>query len=555
MKKIWLESYSQGIPTEINPDAYQSLVEMFEESCTNYSNHPAVYNFGITLTYQQIDFYSRAFAAYLQNILKLKKGDRIAVMLPNLLQYPIVIFGALRAGLTVVNVNPLYTPTELIYQLNDAKVNTMVVLSNVAHTVEKALSEISLRHVIVTNVSDLFPTLKAVIVEFVLKYIKKKIPKWHIPNTIKFKEVLAQGEKTSFERVTLTSHDIAFLQYTGGTTGISKGAMLTHRNMLANIIQAEAWFSLVRKLGAEIMIIALPLYHIFSLTVNCLLVVKMGGLGVLITDPRDIPHLISDLKKFKFTAMMGLNTLYKALLKNKKISQVDFSQLKVSISGGMALQHAVGEEWEAVTGTLLYEGYGLTEASPVVAVSPIDKTRIRGSVGLPLSSTEVCILDEWGHELPVGQAGELAVKGPQVMLGYWQKPEETQKVFTKEGWLLTGDIASMDEKGFIRIIERKKDVIIVSGFKVYPNEVEDVLVRMPGIMDVAVIGIPDEKSGESVKLFVVKQDARITADDILRYCREHLTGYKIPKKIEFCQELPKSNIGKIIRRMLKESPH
>jgi long-chain acyl-CoA synthetase len=551
VKRIWLKSYPKGVPAEINLDAYQSLVDIFEQSCSQYSKNPAFYNLGVTLTYQQLEHNSRAFAAYLQQVLKLKKGDRIALMMPNTLSYPVALFGALRIGLIIVNVNPLYTIPELVHQLQDADVQTIVVLANFADTVEKALSATPLKNVIVTHLGDLFPQPKAWLLYFYLKYIKRKIPHLSISQAISFKKILAHGQKLSFEHVIVNKHDIAFLQYTGGTTGIAKGAMLSHGNLVASILQAEAWFSQIFKPGKEIIITALPLYHIFSLQANCLVISKMGGLNVLITNPKDIPYLISEMAKFKFTVITGVNTLFKALLNNPKFAKLDFKAMKLSLGGGMAVQRIVAEKWQALTHVPLLEAYGLTETSPCVTINPTDIKAYNGMVGLPVPLTDVAILNNEGQEVPVGEAGELVIKGPQVMRGYWQNPLETQKVFNKEGWLLTGDIASVNADGFVSILERKKDMVLVSGFNVYPNEVEDVLVHMPGILEAAVIGVADEQTGQAVKAFIVKSDVSLTAADILLFCRARLTGYKLPKHIEFRSELPKSNVGKILRRALR----
>lgn len=550
MEKIWLRSYPQGVPAEINPDAYQSLVEIFEESCKKFADLPAFYNLGTAFTYRQMDMHSHAFAAYLQQHLKLKKGDRIAIMLPNILQYPVVLFGALRAGLTIVNVNPLYTPPELAFQLKNSGAETIVVLANFANTVQKVLDEVNLKNVIVTKIGDFFSLPKSSLMHFILKYIKKKIPNWRIPHAVMFKNALALGKKLNLEKVPLNNQDIAFLQYTGGTTGVSKGAMLTHRNIISNILQAEAWFSRDFELGKEIIITALPLYHIFSLTANCFFITKLGGLNVLITNPRDIPHMIDEMERFKFTVITGVNTLFNALLKNPHFASLDFRSLKVTLGGGMAVQQVVAEKWREVTGNPISAAYGLTETSPCVAMN-LAHVEYTSSVGLPVPSTEIAIFDEDHKEVSVGQSGELAIKGPQVMKGYWENPQETQKTFTQDGWLLTGDIGMVDEKGFLHLLERKKDMILVSGFNVYPNEVEDALVKIPGVVEAAVIGVPDNNSGEAVKAFLVKDDPHLTTNDILRLCRKNLTAYKIPKYIEFRPELPKSNIGKILRRALR----
>jgi long-chain acyl-CoA synthetase len=552
VEKIWLKSYPKGVPHEIDTARYSSLIEIFEESVTHFADKPAFYNLGITITYRQLDEYSRAFAAYLQHELKLTRGMRLALMMPNILQYPVCLFGALRAGLAVVNVNPLYTTPELIHQLNDSEAQSIVVLDNFANVVERALPQVKLKHVIVTQLEDLFPFVKACLTRVYLKYIKKKIPTLHLKNSIHFKAALSLGKKLTFERVNITHEDLAFLQYTGGTTGLAKGAMLTHRNIIANVMQADAWLQPLFEEGKEIIITALPLYHIFSLTANCLFITKIGGLNVLITNPRDLSQLISDMAKFKFTMMTGVNTLFNALIQCDAFAKLDFSSLKMTLGGGMSVMRAVADKWKMITGKVLLEAYGLTETSPCVTINPYDLKEYNGTIGLPVSSTDVCILDNAFHEVPIGQPGELAVKGPQVMRGYWNNPDETQNVFTKEGWLLTGDIASINEQGYVSILDRKKDMILVSGFNVYPNEIEDVLQHMPGISEAAVIGVKDDHSGEIVKAFIVKKDLKLTADDVIKYCRQNLTGYKIPKSIEFCKELPKSNVGKILRRELRE---
>lgn len=553
MEKIWLKSYPPGVPAEINADAYTSVVEVFEKSCQAHRHSPAFYNLGKTLTFHELDQLTRDFAAYLQQTLKLKKGDRVAIMLPNTLQYPIAFYGALRAGLTLVNVNPLYTADELSHQMNDCGAETLLTVSNFARTVQNALPNMPhVKHVIISNIGDLLPPLKSWLIQFALKYIHRKIPAWSIPDAISFKEVLAIGKKQTLTPVTLNNQDIALLQYTGGTTGISKGAILTHRNLIANIQQADAWFKTLLTAKQEIIITALPLYHIFSLTANCIYFTKLGGLNVLITNPRDIPGMVKELKKFKFTAITGVNTLFNALLKNPDFAKLDFSQLHLALGGGMATQHVVAEKWQKVTHAPLLEAYGLTETSPCVTINPVNLKAFNGTIGLPVSSTDVAILDDEGVELPIGAAGELAVKGPQVMRGYWNNPLETERVFTKDGWLLTGDIATIDEKGFVRILERKKDMILVSGFNVYPNEIEDVIAKLPGVREVAVVSVVDEASGEVPKAFIVRDDKSLTTADVIKYGRKHLTPYKIPKYIEFVDELPKSNVGKILRRVLRE---
>lgn len=554
VEKNWLKSYPPGVPEEINPDAYQSIVEVLEESFQKYGDRPAYYSMGTTLTYAEIDKLSDDFASYLQNDLSVNKGDRIAIMLPNILQYPVAMFAALKIGAIIVNVNPLYTPSELAYQLNDSGAETIIVLANFAHTAEKAKeSAPSLKNVVVTYVGDLLPTIKAFAIHLALKYYFKKLPQWNLPKAHMFKDALAKGAKSKLKHVDITNTDIAFLQYTGGTTGVSKGAVLTHRNMIANLEQGYAWFSDMFLPGEEVIITALPLYHIFSLLANCLLFTKLGGLNVLISNPRDIPGMIKDMKRFSFTAITGVNTLFGGLLKDPNFAELDFSRLHLTLGGGMAVQEVVADRWQEVTGKPLLEAYGLTETSPCVSINPENLASYNGSIGLPVSSTVVAILDDEGNVLPAGQHGELAIKGPQVMQGYWNNPVETAKVFTDDGWLLTGDVASLDEKGYIKIHERKKDMILVSGFNVYPNEVEGVIVKLPGIVECAVVGVPDENSGEAVKAFIVKDNPSITEQDVTKHCRQSLTPYKVPKIIEFCDELPKSNVGKILRRKLREN--
>ncbi len=555
MEKIWLKSYPPGVPAEINPDAYQSILEVLENSCLKYANQPAFYNLGSTLTYKEMDAYSKAFTSFLQNTLKVEKGDRVAIMLPNVLQYPIALFGAMRAGAIIVNVNPLYTADELAYQINNAGATTIISLANFAQTVQRALPRMpTLKHVIITHLGDMLPPIKAWVMHLVLKYVYKKIPAWHIPHAISFKLALKKGNEKPFTPVEISPQDIAFLQYTGGTTGVSKGAILTHRNIIANIQQASAWFKDLVVEGKEVLITALPLYHIFSLTANCLFFSKLGGLNVLITNPRDLSSIIKEMKRFKFTTITGVNTLFNGLLKHPQFAKLDFSQLRLSLGGGMAVQRVVAEKWQKVTGKPLLEAYGLTETSPCVTINPANLKAYNGSIGLPVSSTDVCFLDDDHQPVPLGEAGELAVKGPQVMKGYWQNPIETEKVFIRDGWFLTGDIASIDQYGYVRLLERKKDMILVSGFNVYPNEIENVIARIPGVKEVAVIGVADENTGEAVKAFIVKDDPDLTPAMIIKQTREHLTPYKVPKQISFVGELPKSNVGKILRRALRENP-
>src|SRR3990167_6652856 len=554
VEKNWLKSYPPGIPAEINPDAYQSIVEIIEKSFQQHAHLPAFYSLGKTITYNQLDKYSRDFAAFLQQVLKLKKGDRVAIMLPNVLQYPVAMFGALRAGLVVINVNPLYTADELTFQLANSGAATIVALENFAHTVEKAAANVAqLKNIIITKGGDMLSLVRGTITNFMLKYVLKKVPDWHIPNAITFKNALAEGRNKPFTPVVLTNSDIAFLQYTGGTTGIAKGAILTHRNLVANLQQAEAWFKNLLVDSQEVIITALPLYHIFSLTANCLFFTKIGGLNILITNPRDIPKMIKEMRKFKFTAITGVNTLFNALLKDPHFESLDFSQLHLALGGGMAVQRVTAEKWQTLTKAPLLEAYGLTETSPCVSANPSNLSSYNGTIGLPVPSTNVRILDDNGHEVPIGHSGELAIKGPQVMQAYWHHPDETKKIFTPDGWLLTGDIVSINEQGYLRILERKKDMILISGFNVYPNEIEDVIAKLPGVREVAIIGVPDQHSGEAIKAFIVRNDATLTTNDIICYAREHLTLYKIPKYIEFRDTLPKTTVGKISRRALRET--
>ncbi len=552
VEKIWLQQYPEGVPDEIDPDKYNSLVDIFTQSCELYSERPALSNLGTTLSYAELDRLSRDFAAYLQSQLGLKKGDRLAIMMPNLLQYGVALFGALRAGLIVVNVNPLYTPRELEHQLTDAAVETIVVLENFASTLQATMGKTPVKNVIVTKIGDLYPHPKACLVNFVVRKVKKMIPAWQIDDALHFRKILKAGRRATLMPVEIMGKDIAFLQYTGGTTGVAKGAMLTHRNMVANVEQVFAWVDPVVNGKQEVIITALPLYHIFSLTANLLTFFKFGAENILITNPRDIPGFIKILNNNRFTAITGVNTLFNALLNNSQFKTIDFSELKLALGGGMSVQRAVAERWLGVTGKPLLEGYGLTETSPVVCVNPLNQREYSGSIGVPVPSTDIAIMDEEGNELGVGAEGELCVKGPQVMSGYWRMESESEKVFFN-GWLRTGDIATINEQGFVYLLERKKDMILVSGFNVYPNEIEDVIAAHPGVIEVAVVGVPHNISGEIVKAFVVRSDPELTPAKILAHCREELTAYKVPKQVEFCDELPKSNVGKILRRSLRES--
>jgi long-chain acyl-CoA synthetase len=552
MEKIWLKSYQQGVPAEIELNEFQSLGELFEKSVAQYRDRVAYINMGVELKYGELDKLSRDFAAYLQSVLKLPLGARVALMMPNVLQYPICIFGALRAGYVVVNVNPLYTPRELEHQLKDAGAEAIVILENFAVTLEQVVARTPVKHVVVARLGDMLGFPKAAIVNFVVKYVKKMVPAWNLPQAANFRAALAAGAAAELQSVSVAQGDLAFLQYTGGTTGVSKGAMLTHRNILANLAQAHAWIKPALGKEQHLVVTALPLYHIFALTANCFTFFKVGASNLLITNPRDIPAFVAELAKYPFTVLTGVNTLFNAMLNSDAFRALDFSKLRVTLGGGMAVQKAVAEKWKVVTGKPLIEAYGLTETSPAATINPLDIPAYNGSIGLPISSTEVVIRNDAGADVPLGERGELCVRGPQVMNGYYNRPEETTKVIMADGFLLTGDIAVMDEKGFVRIVDRKKDMILVSGFNVYPNEVEDVVALHPGVLEVAAVGVPHEKSGEAVKIFVVKKDPALTPELLIAHCREHLTGYKVPGEIEFRSELPKTNVGKILRRELRD---
>jgi len=553
MEKIWLKSYSKEVPAEVNVGEFKSLKEILEKSCTRFADRPAFTNMGTSITYAELDRLTRQFGAYLQKELGLRKGDRVAIMMPNLLQYPVALFGALRAGMTVVNVNPLYTPRELRHQLRDSGATVIVVLENFASVLQQVLAETPVKTVLTTQIGDMQPGIKRLLVNFVVKRVKKMVPDWNIPGARDFRQALESGAGPKLDDVPLDHDDMAFLQYTGGTTGVAKGAVLTHGNIIANLLQVSAWIGGNLEAGKETIITPLPLYHIFSLTVNCLTFMKWGANNVLITNPRDIPGFIKELKSLEFTVITGVNTLYNALLHHPDIRSVDTSHLKIAVGGGMAVQRAVAEKWKEVTGVTLIEGYGLTETSPVVCVNPLDATEFSGKIGLPIPSTEARVTDDEGKELGIGQVGELCVRGPQVMRGYWNMPEESAKVLTEDGWFRTGDMAEIDERGFVRITDRKKDMVVVSGFNVYPNEVEDVVAMHPGVLECAVIGVPDDHSGEAVKLIVVKKDPDVTEKELIEHCRKHLTNYKVPRRVEFRAEpLPKTNVGKVLRRMLRD---
>ena len=549
--KIWLQSYPPGIPHEIDVDAFSSIKQIVELSCARFADLPAFSNFGRTLGYAELGRLSAAFGAFLQQRLRLGKGDRIAIMLPNLLQYPVALFGALRAGLTVVNVNPLYTARELEHQLKDSGAGTIVVLENFAHTLQEVLPRTQVKTVVATQIGDMLPTPKRLLLNFAVKHIKKMVPDWRIDGALGFRDCLRDGLALTLDSVPVGHEDIAFLQYTGGTTGVAKGAMLTHGNMVANLQQSTAWMSLDLKEGEEVVVTPLPLYHIFSLTANCLTFMKYGGHNVLITNPRDLPAFVKELGQHAFSAITGVNTLFNALLNTPGFSELDFSHLKISLGGGAAVQRAVAERWKAVTGHPLIEAYGLTECAPAACINPLSSNEFTGSIGLPIPSTEVSLRDDAGNEAPLGEVGEICVRGPQVMKGYWNRPEATAEVITADGWLRTGDMGAMDARGYVRITDRKKDMILVSGFNVYPNEVEDVAALHPGVLECAAIGVPDEKSGEAVKLVCVRKDPALTAEEVIRHCRTLLTGYKVPKVVEFRAELPKTPIGKVLRRELR----
>ncbi|SNY55998.1 long-chain acyl-CoA synthetase [Pantoea sp. GL120224-02] len=551
LNKVWLKRYPADVPAEINADRYTSLVELFEHAALQYADNTAFINMGQPMTYRQLDKQSRDFAAWLQQGLGLKQGDRVALMMPNLLQYPVALFGVLRAGMVVVNVNPLYTPRELKHQLNDSGASAIVIVSNFAHTLEKVVAETPIKHVMLTRMGDQLAPVKATLVNFVVKYVKKLVPKYHLPGAVPFRSALQQGAQMTYQRPTLTNSDLAFLQYTGGTTGVAKGAMLTHGNMQANLEQTKATYGKLLRAGKEQVVTALPLYHIFALTVNGLLFLDLGGTNLLITNPRDIPGFVKELSKFPFTAITGVNTLFNALLNDENFNKLDFSTLRLSAGGGMAVQKAVAERWEKLTGHYLLEGYGLTECSPLVSVNPYDITCHTGSIGLPVPSTDVRIVDDEDNDVVPGEPGELCIRGPQVMIGYWQRPDATEEVL-KNGWLHTGDVVTVDGEGFIRIVDRKKDMILVSGFNVYPNEIEDVLMQHPKVREAAAIGVPSDLSGEAVKVCIVKKDPSLTKEEVLDHCRRQLTGYKVPKIIEFRDELPKTNVGKILRRELRD---
>lgn len=552
MEKIWFDNYPPNAEKTIDVTKYESLVEMFEAAVKRHPDMPAYINMGQVLTFRKLEERSRAFAAYLQNELRLEKGDRVALMMPNLLQYPIALFGALRAGLVIVNVNPLYTPRELEHQLNDSGAKAIVIVSNFAATLEKVVFNTQVEHVILTRMGDQLSFGKRTLVNFVVKYIKKLVPKYKLPHAVSFREALSIGKQRQYVKPNLESSDLAFLQYTGGTTGVAKGAMLTHANMVANVFQAK-WVAepLLKDAKVRVAAIPLPMYHVFALSVNCLLFIELGVTGLLITNPRDIPGFVKELKKQRIVALCGVNTLFNALLNNEHFKEVDFSALRLSVGGGAAIQGAVAKRWFETTGCHIIEGYGMTECSPLIAASRWDSTEHTGSIGVPVPNTDIRIMDDTGNEVPIGERGELWVKGSQVMKGYWNRPEDTAEVL-HDGWMATGDIVEMGQDLNLRIVDRKKDMIIVSGFNVYPNEIEDVVAHNPKVNEVVAVGVPHPVSGEIIKIFVTKKDESLTREELRSYCRQFLTGYKIPKEIEFRDELPKTNVGKILRRVLRD---
>ena len=554
MEKIWLKSYPSGVPETVDVGAFASIGEVLERSIAKFGPRTAFVNMGAGISYAELDRLSRDFAAYLQGEAKLARGARVALMMPNMLQYPIAMFGTLRAGYTVVNCNPLYSPRELEYQLKDSGAEAIVVIENFASVLAQVIGKTAIRHVVTTQLGDLLGFPKSTIVNFVVKRVKKMVPAWHIAGAVPFKTALKRGAAQALRPVAVTPDDIAFLQYTGGTTGVPKGAMLTHRNIIANLQQSHAWLASTLEEGRETIVTALPLYHIFALTANCLVFMKIGATNVLITNPRDIPAFVKELAAYPFTAITGVNTLYNAMLNNPDFVKLDFSSMRISLGGGMAVQRGVAERWKQVTGRTLVEAYGLTETSPAVTINPLDLPAFNGSIGLPIPNTEIVIRDDNDRELGVGETGELCVRGPQVMAGYWNRPEETRQVLMPDGFLRTGDIATVDDKGFVRIVDRKKDMILTSGFNVYPNEVEEVVAMHPGVMEVGAVGLPDAAAGEIVKIVVVKKDPALTAEDLIAHCRQQMTGYKVPRVVEFRAELPKTNVGKILRRALREGP-
>ena len=551
MDKIWLQSYPATTPAEIGPLKESSLAELMADACQRYGDQIAYLSMGKSLSYATLDKLSLEFAGWLQSV-GLGKGSRVALMMPNLFQYPVCLFGALRAGCVVVNVNPLYTPRELEHQMKDSGAEAIVVVENFAYTVEKVLAHTQLRHVVVTPMGEMLGGLKGALVNLVVKHVKKLVPPWNIPAAVNLHHALSAGRRHGFKKPEIVLDDLAFLQYTGGTTGVAKGAMLSHRNIVSNVTQATAWITPPVEEQKELIVTALPLYHIFALTANCLTFLRVGARNLLIANPRDIPGFVKELQKHPFTVITGVNTLFNALLNNPEFAKVDFSHLKVTLGGGMAVQKPVADKWQTVTGKALAQAYGLTETSPAATINPLNLPEFNGSIGLPISSTEVSVRSDSGTELNVGEIGEICIRGPQVTKGYWQRPDETVAVFYPDGYLRTGDVGYVDPKGFVFLVDRKKDMILVSGFNVYPNEVEEVVASHPGVREVAAIGIPDPRCGEAVKIFVVKRDENLTAEEIIAFCRTQLTSYKVPHHVEFRDDLPKTNVGKVLRRALKE---
>ena len=552
MEKPWLDSYEKGVKAEIDETLYQSIPDVFRQSVEKFANQPAFQNMGKTLTYAEVGKLAEDFASYLQNVLKLPRGERVAIMLPNLLQYPIAFFGILQAGLVAVNTNPLYTPRELEHQLKDSGATTIIVLENFANTLELVLPRTQIKHVIVASVGEMFGFFKGSLINFVLRKVKKMVPEYRISDTIPFQTALKEGAAHTFRPVSLTREDTALLQYTGGTTGVAKGAILSHGNICANMQQAAEWIVNLLRPGKETVIAALPLYHIFALTVNLMIFTQAGSKIILITNPRDMKSFIGDMKKERVSVFVGVNTLFNGMVNQPDFATVDFSSLKLTLGGGMTTQKAVAEKWKNITGTPIVEAYGLTEASPGVCANPLNIPAYTGGIGLPIPSTEIELRDADGNEVAQGQPGEMWIRGPQVMKGYWNRPEETAKVLDARGFLATGDIAVMDEKGWFKLVDRKKDLIVVSGFNVYPNEVEDVAASHPKVLEAACIGVSSPKTGEALKLFIVKKDESLTAEELIAFCRTELTAYKVPKDIEFRDDLPKSNVGKILRRELRK---
>ena len=558
MEKFWLQHYPPGVPAEVDVDQYSSLVQLMEEGFSKYAQRNAYAYMDRLFTFAEIDRHSAAFGAWLQ-ARGVARGARVAIMMPNVVQYPIALAGVLRAGCVVVNVNPLYTPRELEHQLKDSGAEAIVILESFAHTLQQVIAKTSIKHVIVASLGDMLGFPKGVIVNFAVRKIKKMVPTFSLPGHVRFNDALDEGARGKLQPVTVGPQDVAFLQYTGGTTGVSKGAALTHRNLVANVLQLEAWVQPALTDTSRgpvpeqlIYICALPLYHVFALTVNCLGGIRLGTLNVLITNPRDMKGFVAELAKYRFNVLPGVNTLYNSLAENPEFQKLDFSSLRISNGGGMAVQQAVAEKWLKLTGVPIIEGYGLSETSPVATCNPIMAREYSGTIGLPFPNTDIAILDDAGQPLPLGQAGEIGIRGPQVMAGYWQRPDETAKSMTADGFFKSGDIGIMDERGYIKIVDRKKDMIIVSGFNVYPNEVEGVVAMHPGVVECAAVGVPDERSGEAVKVFVVRKDPALTEAQLMDFCKQHLTGYKKPKFIEFRDELPKSNVGKILRRELRD---